>query len=33
MAVDGEEGLEKVRRRDPDLVVSDISMPGIDGCL
>ena len=30
-APNGEEGLDAVRRIDPDVVVTDIAMPGIDG--
>ena len=30
-AADGEEGLEAVKRENPDLVLLDIGLPGIDG--
>jgi two-component system alkaline phosphatase synthesis response regulator PhoP len=30
-AVDGEEGLERVRREAPDLVLLDLMLPGVDG--
>ena len=30
-AVDGLEGLEKIRETNPDIVVVDINMPGING--
>lgn len=31
LAVDGEEGLEKIRTKVPDLIVLDLVLPGIDG--
>jgi CheY-like chemotaxis protein len=31
MAVDGREGLETARRERPDLILMDLSLPGIDG--
>ncbi len=31
IAVDGEEGLEKARAEQPDLVLMDLSLPNIDG--
>lgn len=30
-AVDGESGLEKVKKEDPDLVLLDLILPGMDG--
>jgi len=30
-AVDGEEGLEKVKKENPDLILLDLILPGIDG--
>ena len=30
-AVDGEEGLEKVKKESPDLILLDLILPGIDG--
>ncbi len=30
-AADGEEGLDQIRRRRPDLVISDLIMPRLDG--
>jgi DNA-binding response OmpR family regulator len=30
-AVDGEEGLEKIKKEKPDLVLLDLILPGIDG--
>ncbi|NPC86003.1 response regulator, partial [Pyxidicoccus fallax] len=30
-AKDGTEGLERLRQRAPDLIVSDVNMPGVDG--
>ena len=31
IAVDGEEALEKVRMEDPDMILMDLSLPGMDG--
>src|SRR4051812_8960108 len=30
-ANDGTDGLDRIRRNKPDLIVSDVNMPGIDG--
>ncbi len=31
LAVDGEDGLQKIRNYQPDIVITDITMPGMDG--
>ena len=31
MAVDGEEGLKKIKSMDPDLIICDMKMPKVDG--